>query len=482
MPEINFLSLARKKIYTKSDIVKLFILGLIFLSTVIFFPLAGIIVLIIVGIIIVAFRLEWGIYLIAVVSFLHGWEINFSRYEWARDIPWLAGLNAPLVDFIALGLMASLLIAYNLKLSFFQTESTPRRYRSFRHVIIRYGLFIVWAAIAARFSFENNDPMSFRYLFQPMFFVFFAYVLIPVVVIRSEIVLETILKIWYWVGIAAAGFGLSSLFVINDVIRLTPYTISGWAPWGFNHNLLAETLVILVPVGVYFSYRQSKLGLDNRWYVYGTIFMALVALFTFSRAAWLVIALEAGIFFIIQKQRGWWSWTEFFFSQRIWLLTLGLVMAAIITMTMFLNSATVKNSTLARWDTTLATGFFVAKSPWLGYGPGMFQTVLNRTEVYILEYGESFDAHGFLQKVSLETGVPGFIFFVGFLISILYFLWKTYRISVGHKQILLGCLYIMTMGAIVFQLFNTSYFNSVMWMPLGVSLAAVALKENNQYE
>lgn len=38
----------------------------------------------------------------------------------------------------------------------------------------------------------------------------------------------------------------------------------------------------------------------------------------------------------------------------------------------------------------------------------------------------------------------------------------------------------MTLGITVFQLFDTSYFNSLLWMPLGVALAAVGVLQEKK--
>jgi hypothetical protein len=48
-----------------------------------------------------------------------------------------------------------------------------------------------------------------------------------------------------------------------------------------------------------------------------------------------------------------------------------------------------------------------------------------------------------------------------------------------HRELALT-LFIMASGAVIFQLFNTSYFNSVMWMPLGIATAgAVLIKQDH---
>jgi O-antigen ligase len=92
--------------------------------------------------------------------------------------------------------------------------------------------------------------------------------------------------------------------------------------------------------------------------------------------------------------------------------------------------------------------------------------------VYTLEYGEALDAHGFIQKMLVETGIFGLVAFVGFLGWVLQTIAKQVRRDVFYQALL--C---MVAGAMVFQLFNTSYLNSVLWLPIGLALAGVSLKK-----
>ena len=84
------------------------------------------------------------------------------------------------------------------------------------------------------------------------------------------------------------------------------------------------------------------------------------------------------------------------------------------------------------------------------------------------------DAHGLIQKMLVETGLFGLLAFVSFLGWVVWTLIKRVRDDVFYQALL--C---MVAGALVFQLFNTSYLNSVLWLPIGMALAGVALKKTN---
>jgi len=87
-----------------------FALLLVFSPIVVF----AIIMSILIGIFVI--RLELGIYLLAFFAMFQGWEVNFSQYSWAESIPFITQLNAPLVDFLALFLLFSFIIAWSFKI------------------------------------------------------------------------------------------------------------------------------------------------------------------------------------------------------------------------------------------------------------------------------------------------------------------------------------------------------------------------------
>jgi len=56
----------------------------------------------------------------------------------------------------------------------------------------------------------------------------------------------------------------------------------------------------------------------------------------------------------------------------------------------------------------------------------------------------------------------------------LWTLWqRQHKLEFSKKRkMLYQVLLVSVLGIVVFELFNTSYFNAVMWMPIGVALAS----------
>jgi O-antigen ligase len=99
----------------------------------------------------------------------------------------------------------------------------------------------------------------------------------------------------------------------------------------------------------------------------------------------------------------------------------------------------------------------------------MYIPIFESTQDYVQEFGEALESHGFMQKILLEEGMVGLILFLSILLYVLWRLWRV--IHQSTNTVLSRMFLVMVVGAMIFQLFNTSYFISVMWMPIGVALA-----------
>ena len=88
------------------------------------------------------------------------------------------------------------------------------------------------------------------------------------------------------------------------------------------------------------------------------------------------------------------------------------------------------------------------------------------------------DSHGFIQKILLEEGFVGLALFVIFLIIVFAELFKV-ESPVAEDGLLIPLMITMLAGVFAFQMFNTSYFSSVMWLPIGVALAAAKLSKHH---
>ncbi len=420
------------------------------------------------GIAILMSRLDWGVYLLAFFSFFHEWEIDFSRTERFRELPYVPQINAPAADIVAIFLF----IAVCLTLLFRFKEIPWKALMSIKKNILWYVGFLMMAVLAILFFMHDGVyTIGIKYWLRPMLFTWLMYWFMTIGIIADRpYMLKRILTIWFGIGVTIAVYGVASFFVLDQPgwMRALPFSIRGFAPLGFNHNQMAEALVAILPIAVWFAL-SHKDALLRRVYGYAALLIGFVALLTLSRAAWIVIVCQMTILGVyLYRLRG-----KRMIDRRLVGSLLLVAVPVLVYMGTFLTSSIVTSSTSARLDASRIAGYYALQSPVLGYGPGSFMWLLSDTAVYTMEYGDPLDAHGFIQKIFVEEGLLGFIFFIGFLLSVLWFIW-TAQEHKTHRELALT-LFIMATGAVIFQLFNTSYFNSVMWMPLGIATAGALL-------
>lgn len=422
------------------------------------------------------FNLKWGLYALFLFSFFANWFIYLGKYQWFKNIAYLSSIDAPVVDFIALILGLGLFLAWLLMIH-------PLQFKKLKHIwrlIVLYAIFIVCAGFSAMKAFDHNIAVSLKYLMRPMLFSFIFFVIMPHFLIEDKKTLLTVLKIWFVVGVGIALFGLSSLLVVpqSGWLRVTPYTVEGVAPLGYNHNLIAEALIALIPLGIYFGLKAREEENEQAMIIYfgGTILMILAELLTLSRGGWITLVIQAlvGLWFF-------WSYLKDIFKEyRLAFLPLFVVAAGVLAyMAVFLTSSIVKASTQSRLTATQIVLFYVERSPLFGYGPGMFIPIFESTRDFIQEYGVALDGHGFIQKVALEDGIVGLVLFTAILVYILFYTWKAQH-RAREDRMLYIFLFIMVVGEIIFQSFNTSYFISVLWLPIGVALTAAGFLKKEE--
>lgn len=160
-----------------------------------------------------------------------------------------------------------------------------------------------------------------------------------------------------------------------------------------------------------------------------------------------------------------------------------IISPVLIYMYLFMTSEMVRSSNLNRIALTKIAIETFEKHPIVGAGVGTFIEQVSRDRWYIIDFGEPSEAHGVVQKLLAESGILGFGTFFALLGYVMWRLIKTYRGQEADspwKYIILA-LILSSFGSIVFQLFNTSYFVSKLWFPLGIALAAARLAEEEKY-
>ncbi|OIO20525.1 MAG: hypothetical protein COY69_01435 [Candidatus Magasanikbacteria bacterium CG_4_10_14_0_8_um_filter_32_14] len=449
------------------------IVGVILLATSLvflynFYPFYTVIIIAFFVIVFFAFYLDKLFYFLLPFVFLHGLEVNFSRLDWAKNNPYLSALNAPVIDFLVILLFLSFLVAILLRLKNLNIKKLYHLFPGF----LFYFVFLCLAGISTWFAYEHLVGYSLKYLLRPMLFVYIFYVALSLSIIQTKEIFKKTLRILFFTGVAIFLFGLVAFvrsFGLDVWPRVTPFAFFGLAPFGYNHNMIGEILVAIIPIGFYF-YKKEKDLLNKKIFLYSSLFMSLITLLTLSRTAWLVLLFDLILLFIIFKKEVK-EFVQKYFNIIIVLVVVFLV-AVFSYMVVFLGSNVVNSSNQARWENFKIATFYLQKKPWFGFGPNTYIPVFDDTAIYVTDFGESLDAHSILLKVFFEEGILGGMAMLLFLTWIIKKIWQEYYKT--HEDYLL-LVFFVVVSAIVFQLFSTSYFNPNMWFPLALGLSALQL-------
>lgn len=377
-------------------------------------------------------------------------------------------LNVPYVDIIAILAFAGWLLR---SLWEWWMKGVPLTWKQFPGLV--FFLAFVVASFLSIFNAEDK-LLSLKYVLRPLSFFYLMFVIFPLNTIKTPEILKRVFYVFYAVGIVTALNGLVGFltYPADSILskRAVPAAIFGVFPYGTSHNLIAEVLVSVIPIGLYLTW-LCKESLNRKLVFLGTLCMLGVNLLTFSRTGWIVALLELFVF-------GYALYQGRFKDSAKGLFFLGVLFTPLMVyMFIFSSQSFVQSSDENRYlllDIAYDTWHHF---PMLGAGPGRFQEFVAKNAVYMIEFGAPSEAHGFIQKIAAEEGVLGLGTYVLLLGFVIHRVWKAY-VAVRSDQVwgftLLACLS-LTLGSIVFQLFQTNYFVSKMWFPLGLAMAAAEL-------
>ena len=332
--------------------------------------------------------------------------------------------------------------------------------------------FLLAALLSSLFSPWRVE--SLKYFFRIIVFVYLLYIVLPVNALNSW-------RDWRWpfYGILIAGIGsgivgLISLFGqdwSNSFFRVQPIAIFGQWWMGSNHNLLAELLVITNFFILAWGYWQK----NERWRRCSQmlfVFFSLITLLTFSRAAWLVVAVQLlFMWLLLTKPRERLGWL----LTGLLLFVLSLPLWARMSQLQEANFSSTANHVLL---TEIAWQGLQGR-PLIGWGSGQFLTLVDHNLRFRAKYGDPIDSHGVLQKVVAENGYLGLIALIMVAFSLLAYWWKAWQ-KYGRQNLWLDFLILGASGGLLFQLFNTSYYKGKVWLPVAISLAAIKLLEHGE--
>jgi len=392
--------------------------------------------------------------------FLH-WEFVYSN------------LNAPIVDVIGLCALGAWLIRIFWKALLYPQELKKLRFPG----IGIFAAFIVVALYSASQAWDVQ--MSLKFVLRPLLFFYAVYILYIVNTLKSKKQLHTVLATMYAVGILIAVYGVYSFFTVNVPTfldrRVIPVDIFGKNPLGANHNLVADVMVTTIPIGFYLMMSAKRIAVQKLYFI-GIALMAGVNLLTFSRTGWIVLLLELILLGFFEYRHH---------AKTILKYSVGTLVIAsplILGLVFFFGQDSFQSSNENRLVLNDIAWEAFTDRPVHGTGPGTFTSVVDAYPLYLEMFGEALDAHGFIQKVGSELGALGLISFVMLLLYIIYRIWNSFRQKHDDDEwsFLLIAVLLMAVGGIVFQLFQTSYFVSKMWLPLGVGLAAATIALNKK--
>jgi len=392
-----------------------------------------------------------------------GLTFNFSEFAFLRSLPFIGVWDAPIGDFIAL----TITIVFGMYLVHY--ERVKHIYHHIKDHLPAFKWYVPFLLVAILSIFRAPRDMqmvSLQYFMRFVLFTYIAFVALPFWMVRTKKHLRTIIHVFVWSGILVAIFGAISLFVGEPFWgiwrRVSPFVFAGIAPIGTNHNLLSEFLVTTIPLTFYVATHTHEHF--KKWYMLAGISMIIITLLTFGRTAWIVL--------VVQLIALWWFIRPRDLSHKLlraWpLLIVGAILVSY--MAIFSASDFVKLSTDSRLDLTRFSLIQAAQTPWIGRGIGTFIPTLGLSTAFSLEYGGPIEAHGFGQKLLFETGIIGLVFFIMFFMRMLFLLARTWHESQNkdYRNLILAT-YITLIGALAFQVFNTSYFNAKLWFPVGLA-------------
>ncbi len=347
-------------------------------------------------------------------------------------------------------------------------------------LLVSYGALVVAHVVSAASRLLPDPVLVFKYSLRPVALAYLAYIALPVNLIRSRRRLVAVLGVIASVGIFGAVTGIIAMFFPTGgglIGRAHPLGIFGIHPLGENHNQLADLLVFTVPFTLALA-RLIKDRVSARLLMGFAALQFLAGLLTFTRTIWLIFGVELILF----AATVWRPIVRAHLS-RI-LLVLALLLPLGVAMTLYTVSDTAKSSNSTR--TMLAEiGFDMFRSsPWIGGGAGTFVDRVGATRVFVLEYGDPLDAHGFIQKLGAETGILGLLALCFLVVQVAVLIRRAFRELVPGSlwydvSILLGS---GAGGAFAYQLLNTEYWSSKMWLPLGILLAGLSVARSIKEE
>jgi len=393
-----------------------------------------------------------GFYLLVATFPFIGWQIHVGF------------IDLPMVDAVAIFLLAAISIRYLIHLPFSSQEIRLKHFPGLLFALI----FLGASALSVYFNNENLLA-GIKYLFRPLVFFYLMFVALPQVVITDKKVFINGLKIILAVGLFSAVLGLLSVVFSQGPWyshRAIPFELGNINLLGGNQNAVAEVLVIALPISLFFFLRSDRMKMKGYFLLAG-IFMTVILIMTFSRSGWLALLVELLILLVVNYRK---KFNHYALGALVFVI---IFVPLLFYFTVWQDIDWVQSSNSSRLTMLEISWQYFQAKPWFGWGLNTFQTMLANTYAYTIQFGDPLESHGFLQKIAVESGLLGVCGFFGLLIYLLNRYVKTFlRATAANKNLVL-CLILMFCGIVFFELFSTSYYMATVWLPIGIGFAGL---------
>ena len=388
---------------------------------------------------------EYGLYSLAFFLPVINWNFYYH------------GLEIPLIDLLGLAIFLA-----------FAGRKIYARILNRKNFSFRLPLFILFLPflISTFISvfFANHISDSVWYFCRWILFFYFVYLVFPVNAVKREDILKNSITCFVVGGVITAIGGFLTIFSQDwryEFVRVLPFDFFNIYPLGSNHNLIAETLVVSVALTQALKYwiRSAR---GRRLLDILTIFQVVMALGTFSRAAWISLGAMAVICLFVYRKR---------ISHLAWA---GLLLLVIILSPFFIYMYRLQSeySTENRLIMTeIAWDKFLEK-PIFGQGDGTFINFIADSIRFTAKYGDPLDSHGVWQKILLENGIFG-VFTFSLILGGIFILFARAWSKYGDRYPWFPPLVLGAVAIVIMEFFNTSYYKGKMWLPIVFCLAAI---------
>lgn len=408
--------------------------------------------------------LKQGFYILLGLCLIPHWTFALGNIV---TLPVFGSIQAPVADFWAVGLFAA--FALERIRYFFDKEKLEIRLPA----IVLYILFL-----ASAFLSLNNLPYEevrsgVQYIFRFLVLLYLGYVVLGANILKTKEEILKGIKILAGMGLVAAIMGMISIpFGVWDggiLPRAVPLSLFGWAPFGDQHVFIAEAMTTTLPLWIYLWISEKNKS-KKEWLLLTILFIVLTTLLTFSRAGWISLFFGLIVFiFAIDKHV---PIKKLLSRYKAFMIALAFIIPIFVFF--MLTTRDVYTSTLSRYLLLEIGLFLFFANPLIGAGVGSFTDRAREVLIYQQEIGGFQDAHGVIQKLLSEQGIIGFIAFTAF---VLYF-YRSFKKRFQDKKFSPDARLLALTGMLVvvmsftFQLFNTHYYSSKVWIPISLMLAA----------